>query len=138
MIYVAHFSNNFNSAFCQKKFYQTCWQSFSIACKEKRTNWILRIFTFNDKNPLYISLILTLQFFWESKWSRSDPISRKTIGHIPNTKNSEFKLKKCQVFLNPLLFFNSFFDFETNPVCLLSIFVQALVLLLFFSNISSF
>ena len=35
----------------------------AIACKEKRTDWILRIFTFNDKNPLYLPLISTLQFF---------------------------------------------------------------------------
>ena len=35
----------------------------AIACKEKTTDWILRIFTFNDKNPLYLPLISTLQFF---------------------------------------------------------------------------
>ena len=27
------------------------------------TDWILRIFTFNDKNPLYLPIILTLHFF---------------------------------------------------------------------------
>ena len=33
------------------------------ACQEKRTDWVLRIFTFNDKNPLYLPIISTLQFF---------------------------------------------------------------------------
>ena len=39
------------------------WCSSSIACQEKRTAWILRIFTFDDKNPLYLPIILRLQFF---------------------------------------------------------------------------
>ena len=30
--------------------------------KKKRTNWILRIFTFNNKNLLYLTLISTLHF----------------------------------------------------------------------------
>ena len=37
--------------------------SCSIVFKEKRTNWKLRIFTFNNKNPLYLPLILIIQFF---------------------------------------------------------------------------
>ena len=39
------------------------WCSSSIACQDKRTDWILRIFTINDKNPLYLPIILTLQIF---------------------------------------------------------------------------
>ena len=46
-----------------KKVHETFWYSCSIACKEKKTDWIVRIFTFNDKNPSYHSLISTLQFF---------------------------------------------------------------------------
>ena len=46
-----------------KKFHESCWYSCSIACKEKRADWILRMFTFNDKNPLYHPLILTPQIF---------------------------------------------------------------------------
>ena len=38
-----------------------------MACKEKRTDWILRIFTFNDKNLLYLPLILKIQFFLEGQ-----------------------------------------------------------------------
>ena len=31
--------------------------------KQKITDWALRIFTINDKNPLYLPVILTVQFF---------------------------------------------------------------------------
>ena len=34
-----------------------------LVCQEKRTDWILRILAFNDKNPLYLPIISTLQFF---------------------------------------------------------------------------
>ena len=50
-----------------KKVHETYWCSSSIACQEKRTDWILRIFTFNDKNPLYLRIILTLQLFFEGQ-----------------------------------------------------------------------
>ena len=46
-----------------EKVHETYWCSSSIACQEKRTDWILRIFPFNDKNQLYLPIILTLQFF---------------------------------------------------------------------------
>ena len=61
-----HFSSNFNSVF-HKKVHETYWRSSSIVCKETRTDWLLRIFTFNDKNPLYLPIILTLQFFLRVK-----------------------------------------------------------------------
>ena len=60
-ICVVHFSNNFNSVF-HKKIHENFWCCSSIACQEKETDWILRIFTFNDKNRLYISIISTLMF----------------------------------------------------------------------------
>ena len=96
-------------AYSIKKVYETYWCSSSIAFQEKRTDWILIIFTFNDKNPLCHRITLILQYLWRSKWSRSNPISHNTIRHIPNITNSEFKLKKCQVFPKPLLFFINFF-----------------------------
>ena len=108
LICVVHFSNHFNSVF-RKKVPESYWCSSSIACQDNATNWILRISTFNDKNPLNLHIISKLEFFWASKWSRSNAINHKTIWHIPNIKNSEFKLKKCQVFPNPLLFFLYFF-----------------------------
>ena len=45
-----------------KKVHETYRCSSSTAYQEKRTNWILRIFTFNNKNPLYLTLISTLHF----------------------------------------------------------------------------
>ena len=66
LICVVHFSNNF-IVYSMKKVNKTCWYSGSIAYKEKRTDWILRIFTFNDKNPLYLPLILTLQLVLKVK-----------------------------------------------------------------------
>ena len=35
----------------------------SLACQEKGTGWIIRIFTFNDKNRLYLPIISTLMIF---------------------------------------------------------------------------
>ena len=53
---------------------------------------------------------MTLQFLWGSTWTRSNPISHKTIWHILDINNIQYKLKKCQVFLNPFLFFIYFLD----------------------------
>ena len=50
-----------------KKVQETYWCSSSIACLEKRTDWILRIFTFNDKSSLYFPIISTVQFFFEGQ-----------------------------------------------------------------------
>ena len=83
--------------------------------------------------------------FWRSKWSRSEPVSHKTIWHISNTKNSESKLKKTGFSKSPFIF-HSFFQIiphinsETNPLPQFSMLfasiwdsflAQALVLLLF-------
>ena len=46
-----------------KKVHKPYWCSSIIACQGKRTDWILRIFTCNEKNPLCLPTILTLQFF---------------------------------------------------------------------------
>ena len=94
-----------------KTFHETYWCSSSIACQDKGIDSrILGIFTFNGKNPLYLPIISTLQFFWRSKWSRSNPISHKTIWHIPNIKNSEFKIKNMPTFSKPLYFSFNFLD----------------------------
>ena len=62
LICVVDFSNNFNSVF-HKKGSKNYWCSSNIAYQEERTYWILKTFTFNEKNPLYLPIILTLQFF---------------------------------------------------------------------------
>ena len=50
-------------AYSIKKVHETYWCSTSTAYQEKRTDWILRIFTFNDKNLFYLSRISTHHFF---------------------------------------------------------------------------
>ena len=62
LICVVHFSSNFNSVF-HKKVHENYWCCSSIACQEKGTDRILRIFTFNDKNQLYLPIFFTLHFF---------------------------------------------------------------------------
>ena len=47
-----------------KKVHETCWYGHSEACKGKRTGYLHRLLTFNDKNLLYPPIILTLQIFW--------------------------------------------------------------------------
>ena len=89
-----------------EKVNQSYWHSRSIACTKIVTNWILRIFTFDDKIHYISPWFPNFSFFWASKWSRSDPISHKTIWHIPNTKNSEFKLKKNARFFQTLFYFS--------------------------------
>ena len=49
-----------------KKIYKSYWCSNRIACLEKRTYWILRILTFNDKNSLYLPIVLNLFFEGQS------------------------------------------------------------------------
>ena len=45
-----------------KNVLETYFYSSSIACQKKRADWILRIFTFNDKNALYLPIITTRLF----------------------------------------------------------------------------
>ena len=61
-ICVVHFSNNFNRVF-HKKVHENYLCCSSMTSQEKGTDWILRIFTFNGKNRLYLPIISTLQFF---------------------------------------------------------------------------
>ena len=63
-----HFSNNLNNFFHKKSTWTYCCSS-SIGYKKKKTDWILRIFIFNHKNPLYLPIISTnhFSFFWGSK-----------------------------------------------------------------------
>ena len=67
-----------------------------IARQEKRTDWILRIFAFNHKNPLYLPIISTLSFFLRVK-----VISEK-----------KKKKKRSQDFPNPL---HKFWDQSSSP-----------------------
>ena len=120
LICVFHFSRNFNNVL-HKKVHENYWCCSSIACQEKGTDWILRIFTFNDKNRLYLPIISTLQFFEGQSDQAVTQLVIKPSEITPNMKNSGFEVKKSQVFPNPLLFFIYFFrqylniNSETNP-----------------------
>ena len=46
-----------------KKVHETYWCSSNIAYQDKRTDWILGIFMFKDKNPLYLPITSTLHFY---------------------------------------------------------------------------
>ena len=95
-----------------KKVHETYWCSSSITCQEKGQDWILRILTFDDKKSFISPHISARQFFWESKWSRSNPISYKIIWHMPNIKSSELKIKNARFFQTPFYF--SFIVLDNN------------------------
>ena len=88
-----------------KKVHETYWCPSSIAYQEKKTDCVLKIFTFNDKNPLYLPIVSILHFFE----GQSDlGVTQSVIKPFDMSQiimNSEFKLKKYQVFPNPLSFF---------------------------------
>ena len=96
-----------------KKVQETYRCSSRVACEEKIRDWILRIFTLNDKNSLNLCIISILQFFWGSNWIKSYPISHKTIWHIPNIKNSQFKLKNNATIFQSPFYFSFIFLYNT-------------------------
>ena len=77
---------------------------------QKKSRLETRIFPFSDKNLLYHPVTLILQSLWESKLSRSDPLSHKTNLHIPNIKNNEFKIKNDRFFQTRFYFPFTFLD----------------------------
>ena len=75
----------------------------------KKTDWILRIFTFNDKNPLYLPKISTLHFFEGQSDQGVTQLVIKPFGIAQSSRIRSLSGKKWQVFPNPLLFFIYFF-----------------------------
>ena len=108
LICVVHFSSNFNSVF-HKKVHENYWCCSSIACQEKGTDLILRIFTFNDKNQLYLPIFLTLHFFEGQSDQGVTQLVIKPFDISQTSRIVGLRLKKCQVFATPLLFFIYFF-----------------------------
>ena len=98
-----------------KKFHETHSCSSSIAFLEKRTGWTLRIFTFNDKNPLNLPIISTLQFLFEGQRDQGlTQLVKKPFEISEKIRNSESKVKKITGFSKPL--FNFYFFFQTIPL----------------------
>ena len=84
--------------------------SSSIACQERRKDWIPRIFTFNNKDRLYLPIILTLQFF---EGQRDQGVTQLVIKPFYISQTSRIvglRSKQCQGFPNTLLFFILFLE----------------------------
>ena len=82
----------------------------AIACKEKRTDWILRIFTFNDKNPLYLPLISTLQFFKVQSAQGVTQLVIKPFGIFQTSRIVSLSWKNTRFFQTPFYFSFIFLD----------------------------
>ena len=108
LICVVHFSSNFNSVF-HKNVHANYWCCSSIACQEKGADWILRIFTFNDKNRLYLPIFLTLQLFEGQSDQGVTQLVMKPFDISKTSRIVDLRQKKCQAFPKPLLFFIYFF-----------------------------
>ena len=86
---------------------------FCISYKKRKIGLILKIFWFNDKNSLNLSLLFTLQFFEGTSPSRHI-ISRKIIWHTSNIKKSEFKSNKISGFSKTPFYFSFIFLGKTS------------------------
>ena len=113
LICVVHFCSNFNSLF-HKKVDETYWCSSSTAYQEKRTDWILRIFTFDDKNLFYLPKISTLHFFENQSDQGATDLVIKPFSISQSSRMESLSQKKCKVFPNPFLFLFIFLDITSN------------------------
>ena len=87
------------------------WCSSSIACQEKRTDWILRIFTFTDTNPSYLPIISALQFFEGQGNQGVTQLVIKPFGISKTSRIVSLRLKKnARFFQTPLLLLIYFLD----------------------------
>ena len=72
---------------------------------KKKKNKLDRIFTINDKNPVYLPIISTLHFFEVESDQRVTQLVMKPFDISQTFRVVDLIWKKCQVFPNPLLFF---------------------------------
>ena len=109
LICVVHFCSNFNSVF-HKKIDETYWCSSSTAYQEKRTDWILRIFTFDDKNLFYPPpKISTLHFFEDQSDQGATDLVIKPFSISQSSRMESLSQKKMQSFPKPFFIFIYFF-----------------------------
>ena len=97
-----------------KKVDETYWCSSSVAYQEKRTDWILRIFTSNDENLFYLPIISVLYFFEGKSDQGATELVIKPFDISQSSRIVSLSQKKCKVFPNPLLFFMGFLDIKSN------------------------
>ena len=96
-----------------KKVHENYWCCSSIACQEKRADWILRIFTFNDKNRLYLPIISTLQFFESQSDQGVTQFVIKSFG-ISQTSRTVGLREKNAEFFRTLFYFSFIFLDNTS------------------------
>ena len=108
LICVVHFCNNFNSVF-HKKVDETYWCSSSTAYQEKRTDWILRIFTFDDKNLFYLPKISTLHFFEDQSDQGATDLVIKPFSISQSSRMESLSQKNAKFSQTPFYFFFYFF-----------------------------
>ena len=86
-----------------KKVNETYWCSSSTAYQEKRTDWILRIFTFNDKNLFYLPIISALYSFEDQSDQEATELVIKPFDTSKSSRIVSLS-QQCNVFPNPLIF----------------------------------
>ena len=103
------FKNLFYGIHSIKKVHENYWYCSSIVCQEKRRDWILRIFTFNDKNRLYLPIISKLQFFEGESDQGVTQLVIKPFGISQTSRIVGLRLKKMPRFSKPPFIFHLFF-----------------------------
>ena len=88
---------------------ETYWCSSSIAYQEKRTGWILRIFTSNDENLSYLPIISVLYFFEGESDQGATELVIKPFDISQSSRIVSLSQKKMQSFSKPSFIFHVFF-----------------------------
>ena len=103
LICVVHSCKKFNSIFHE----EGSWKyrcSSSTGYQKKRTDWILRIFTFNDKNLLYLPKISTLHCFGCQSDQGVTQLVIKSLGISQSSRIVSSSWKNARFFQSPFYF----------------------------------
>ena len=93
-----------------KKVHENYWCSSSIACQEKRTDCVLRILLFIDKNPSYLPIILTLHFFEGQSDQGVTQLVITPFGISQSSRIVSLNWKNGRFFQSPFYFSFTFLD----------------------------
>ena len=103
-----------------KKVDETYWCSSSTAYQETKTDRILRIFTFDDKNLFYLPIISTLHIFEDQSDQGVTDLVIKPFGIFQSSRMVNLSQKNAKFFQTPFYFYLFFWTLhqinsETNP-----------------------
>ena len=87
-----------------KKVDETYWCSSSVAYQEKRTDWILRIFTSNDENLFYLPIISVLYFFEGKSDQGATELVIKPFDISQSSRIVSLSQKNAKFFQTPFYF----------------------------------